>query len=100
MIIAAQANADKSGFNNMEFRMGEIEAMPFLENFINVIISNCVINLVPDKKKAFQEVFRVLKKGGHFSISDIVIVGELPSKIRKAAAMTVGCVAGALEKNY
>ena len=96
MIIAAQVNSDKKGFNNVEFRMGEIENMPILDNFCDVVISNCVINLVPDKRKAYAEIFRVLKSHGHFSISDVVTKGNLPKNVKKAAELYAGCVAGAL----
>src|SRR6201995_5204624 len=98
MIDKARANVDKLGYNNVEFRQGDIERMPVTANVANVIVSNCVLNLVPNKHGVFQEIYRVLKPGGHFSISDIVLVGELPSKIREAAEMYAGCVAGAIQK--
>lgn len=98
MIDKARLNCDKLGFNNVEFRKGDIENMPIGACSIDVIISNCVLNLVPDKQKAFSEMFRVLKPGGHFCISDIVIKGELPENLKSAAAMYTGCVSGALEK--
>lgn len=98
MIEKARINNDKLGFNNVEFRKGDIEKMPIAACTIDVIISNCVLNLVPDKKKAFSEMFRVLKPGGHFCVSDIVINGELPDNLKNAAAMYTGCVAGALKK--
>lgn len=98
MINKARINADKLGVNNVEFRLGEIENMPLTANRADVIVSNCVLNLVPDKKKAFTEILRVLKAGGHFSISDVVLKGELPDNIKKASEMYAGCVAGALQK--
>ena len=98
MIEKARANVDKLGFNNVEFRQGDIEKMPVTANTADVIVSNCVLNLVPNKHGVFQEIYRVLKPGGHFSISDIVLVGELPERIRQAAEMYAGCVAGAIQK--
>ncbi|HTA28533.1 MAG TPA: arsenite methyltransferase [Bacteroidia bacterium] len=98
MIAKARANADKLGLNDVEFRLGEIENLPVAGNLADVIVSNCVLNLVPDKHKAFEEILRVLKKGGHFSISDIVLMGDLPATIKKAGEMYAGCVAGALQK--
>lgn len=89
-------NADKKGFLNVEFRLGEIEHMPILDNYCDVVLSNCVLNLVPDKQVAYNEMFRILKPQGHFSISDVVINGKLPELVRKVAAFHVGCVAGAL----
>jgi len=99
MIEKARLNALKRGFDNVEFRQGDIEKMPVTANTADVIVSNCVLNLVPDKKAVFSEIFRVLKDGGHFSISDIVLVGELPQKLQQAAEMYAGCVAGASQKN-
>lgn len=98
MIEKARENAEKLGYNNVEFRNGDIEKIPMTSNVADVIVSNCVMNLVPDKPKAFAEVHRILKPGGHFSISDIVIVGELPDKIKSAAEMYAGCVASAIQK--
>lgn len=99
MVIRALQNNQKLGFRNVSFHLGEIENMsPIADNSIDVVISNCVMNLVPDKEKAFSEVHRVLKSGGHFSISDIVYMGTLPEGIREAAEMYAGCVAGASEK--
>lgn len=92
-------NSDKYNFRNVEFRYGDIEDLPILENFVDVVISNCVINLVPDKKKVFTEIKRVLKKGGHFSISDVLTTGDLPKSIRSASELHVGCVGGALRKD-
>jgi arsenite methyltransferase len=98
MIEKARANADKLNFHNVEFRQGDIEKMPVTANTADVIVSNCVLNLVPNKYNVFQEIHRVLKPGGHFSISDIVLKGELPAKIQQAAEMYAGCVAGAIQK--
>ena len=98
MIEKARANAETRGFNNVEFRLGDIEHMPVSADSANVVISNCVLNLVPNKSNVFQEIFRVLKPGGHFSISDIVLTGELPEKIKSAAEMYAGCVASAIPK--
>lgn len=99
MINKARKNADKIGFNNVEFRYGDIEDMPVGNNVADVIVSNCVLNLVPDKPKVFSEIFRTLKPGGHFSISDIVLVGDLPNALREDAEMYAGCVAGAIQKD-
>jgi arsenite methyltransferase len=98
MIDKARYNAEKLGFHNVEFRKGDIERMPVGANTADVIVSNCVLNLVPNKDGVFKEINRVLKSGGHFSISDIVLVGSLPTKIREAAEMYAGCVAGAIQK--
>lgn len=99
MIEKARENSDKLGYNNVEFRQGDIERMPVTANIADVIVSNCVLNLVPNKAAVFSEIFRVLKVGGHFSISDIVLVGQLPESIQTAAEMYAGCVAGAIQKN-
>jgi ubiquinone/menaquinone biosynthesis C-methylase UbiE len=98
MIEKARANAEKLNFTNVEFRQGDIENMPLAGNSADVVVSNCVLNLVPDKKQAFAETFRVLKKGGHFSVSDIVLVGDLPEGLQKSAEMYAGCVSGAIQK--
>lgn len=98
MIERAKANAQKSGFANVEFRLGDIENIPVSANIADVIVSNCVLNLVPDKDKVFKDIFRVLKVGGHFSISDVVLIGALPEGLRKDAEMYAGCVAGAIQK--
>ncbi len=95
MIDKARSNAAKLNFDNVEFRLGDIEAMPVDDKSVDVVVSNCVMNLVPDKAKAFAETFRILKPGGHFSISDIVLEGELPDSVRKSAEMYAGCVSGA-----
>ncbi len=97
MIEKARNNADKLGFNNVEFRQGDIENIPMTSNVADVVVSNCVMNLVPNKPKAFAEVQRILKPTGHFSISDIVLVGDLPEKIKNAAEMYAGCVASAIQ---
>lgn len=98
MIEKARANAALRGFNNVEFREGDIEKMPVAANMADVIVSNCVLNLVPNKDGVLKEVYRVLKPGGHFSISDIVLEGELPPAIQEAAEMYAGCVSGAIQK--
>ncbi|MCP9751594.1 arsenite methyltransferase [Ferruginibacter sp. HRS2-29] len=99
MIEKARNNAEKLGYNNVEFRKGDIDKMPVGKEMADVIVSNCVLNLVPDKDKVFKEIFRVLKPGGHFSISDVVLMGELPEALKKDAEMYAGCVAGAIQKN-
>jgi SAM-dependent methyltransferase len=98
MIEKARTNAEKRGFNNVEFRQGDIEKMPVTSNVADVIVSNCVLNLVPNKDGVFKEIYRVLKPGGHFSISDVVLVGELPKRLQSDAEMYAGCVAGAIQK--
>ncbi len=98
MIEKARANAEKLGYNNVEFRFGDIEQMPVSADVADVVVSNCVLNLVPNKFNVLQEVYRVLKPGGHFSISDIVLEGELPAKLKEATEMYAGCVAGAIQK--
>lgn len=99
MLAQARANALKGGYKNVEFRQGEIEKLPVEDNTIDVIISNCVINLVPDKERAFKEAFRVLKPGGRLMVSDIVLLKTLPESIRESIAAYVGCIAGALMKD-
>lgn len=98
MIRKARENAEKLGFNNVEFRFGDIEQLPVSDNMADVVVSNCVLNLVPDKPKVFSEMHRVLKPGGHFSISDIVLEGDLPKALKSDAEMYAGCVAGAIQK--
>lgn len=98
MIEKARTNAEKLGYNNVEFREGDIDAMPVSDNIADVIVSNCVLNLVPNKQKVIGEIFRVLKPGGHFSISDVVLVGDLPNALKEDAEMYAGCVAGAIQK--
>jgi ubiquinone/menaquinone biosynthesis C-methylase UbiE len=98
MISKANMNVQKLGYTNVEFVLGEIEHIPIPDNTADVVVSNCVMNLVPDKDAAFRETYRILKKGGHFSISDIVLQGEIPDGLRHDAAMYAGCVSGALQK--
>lgn len=98
MIEKARANAEKLKFNNVEFRQGDIEKMPVTANVADVIVSNCVLNLVPNKSQVFKEIMRVLKPGGHFSISDVVLVGDLPDKLKHVAEMYAGCISGAVQK--
>lgn len=97
MIEKARENADKLNFNNVEFRKGDIEDLPIRGNQIDVVISNCVLNLVPDKEKAFSETYRVLKPDGIFSVSDVVLKGELPDNLKNDAEMYAGCVSGAIQ---
>ena len=99
MIEKARANADKLGFNNVEFRLGDIEQMPVAGNTADVVVSNCVLNLVPNKPAVFKEIFRVLKPGAHFSISDIVLDGQLPEKWKAIAELYAGCVSGAIQQS-
>jgi arsenite methyltransferase len=99
MIGKARENAEKLAFNNVEFRQGDIENMPVSANTADVIVSNCVLNLVPNKDQVFKEIYRVLKPGGHFSISDIVLVGNLPEQLQSTAEMYAGCVSGAIQKD-
>ena len=98
MIEKAEANAQKLGFDNVKFVYGDLENIPLADETADVVVSNCVFNLVPDKVKAFQETHRILKPGGHFSISDIVLEGELPVSLQKEADMYAGCVSGAIQK--
>ena len=97
MIDKARENADKLNFNNVEFRKGDIESLPILGDNVDVVISNCVLNLVPDKEKAFSETYRVLKPGGSFSVSDVVLKGDLPENLKNDAEMYAGCVSGAIQ---
>jgi ubiquinone/menaquinone biosynthesis C-methylase UbiE len=99
MIQLARKNAEKLGYRNVEFREGDIESMPIVSNKADVVVSNCVLNLVPNKHKAFSEIYRVLKPGGHFSISDIVLDGELPERWKAIAELYAGCVSGAIQKD-
>lgn len=98
MIEKARANAEKLNFHNVEFRQGDIEHMPLTSDIADVIVSNCVLNLVPNKDGVFKEIYRTLKPGGHFSISDVVLAGNLPEALRSAAEMYAGCVSGAIQK--
>ena len=98
MIERARQNNEVRGFNNVEFRQGDIENMPVSANTADVIVSNCVLNLVPNKDGVIKDIYRVLKPGGHFSIADIVLEGQLPKQIQEAAEMYAGCVAGAIQK--
>jgi SAM-dependent methyltransferase len=99
MIRKARQNADDLGYNNVEFREGDIEDLPVSDATIDVIVSNCVLNLVPNKAGVFKEMFRVMKPGGHFSISDVVLQGELPEALQKEAELYAGCVSGAIQKS-
>lgn len=98
MIEKARLNTEKMGYNNIEFRYGDIEKLPVSADRIDVVVSNCVLNLAPDKKQVFKEIMRVLKPSGHFSVSDIVLEGKLPDNIRKAGEMYAGCISGAVQK--
>ena len=98
MIEKARANAEVRGFHNVEFRQGDTENMPVTANIADVVVSNCVLNLVPNKNNVIKDIFRVLKPGGHFSISDVVLVGALPEGLAKDAEMYAGCVSGAIQK--
>jgi arsenite methyltransferase len=96
MIEKARENARKGSYENVEFRLGEIENLPVADNHVDLVISNCVINLSPDKDRVFHEAFRVLKPGGKLMVSDMVLVSELPSSIKNSAAAYIGCLAGAI----
>ena len=98
MIDKARANAEKAAFQNVEFRQGDIEKMPVTANTADVVVSNCVLNLVPNKNEVFKDIFRVLKPGGHFSISDVILVGNLPEALKNDAEMYAGCISGAIQK--
>jgi SAM-dependent methyltransferase len=98
MLDKARENAARDNFHNVEFRLGEIENLPVADNMVDVVISNCVINLSTDKPRVFSEIFRVMKPGGRFFISDIVLTHELPDKIKKSTRGYVGCISGALLK--
>ena len=99
MIRLARENTQKIGFTNVEFRLGEMEHMPIEDNFIDVIISNCVINLSPDKDAVFREAYRVLKPGGRLCVSDIVLLGKLPKEVKESLDQWTGCIAGALNED-
>lgn len=98
MIDRARKNAKALGYTNVEFVYGDIEDMPLPDNLADVVVSNCVMNLVPDKHKAFAKTYRILKPGGHFSISDIVLIGELPDGLQQGAELYAGCVSGAIQQ--
>jgi SAM-dependent methyltransferase len=98
MLALARENQRKAGVDNVEFLRGEIEAIPLPDNSVDVIISNCVINLSADKDRVFAEALRVLRPGGRFAVSDVVVRGEVPAQIRKSVELWIGCVAGALEE--
>lgn len=98
MLEKARKNNEKLGYSNIEFVKGDIENIPLPDDSYDVVISNCVLNLVPDKEKAFAQIFRVLKSGGHFCISDVVLNGDLPENLKQAAEMYAGCVSGAIQK--
>ena len=99
MVRKAKANAEKLGYKNVEFYLGEIENTPLDDNSADIVVSNCVFNLAPDKSAAFRETFRILRPGGHLSISDIVTDGSLPKPLLKEAEVYAGCIAGALVEN-
>ncbi len=99
MVTKARENAEQLGYNNVEFRFGDIEAMPVSDNSADVVVSNCVLNLLPNKEDIFKEIYRVLNPAGHFSISDIVLLGELPEGLKNDAEMYAGCVSGAIQKD-
>lgn len=99
MIQKSRKNNQQLGFTNVEFRLGEIESLPVQTGTVNVVISNCVLNLVPDKTKAFQEIYRILKPGAHFCVSDIVLHGQLTDGQKKSAELYAGCIAGALQED-
>lgn len=99
MIELSKTNAAKLGYRNVEFRHGDIDSMPLFSNKADVVVSNCVLNLVPNKHKVFSEIFRILRPGGHFSISDIVVEGDIPAKWKEIAELYAGCVSGAIQKS-
>jgi len=98
MNAKARRNAEKLNYTNVTFKLGDIENLPLEDNIADVVVSNCVMNLVPDKEKAFSETYRIIKPGGHFSISDVVIMGELPDQMKEDAELYAGCVAGAIDQ--
>jgi ubiquinone/menaquinone biosynthesis C-methylase UbiE len=99
MVEKARANARKGNYTNIDFRQGELENMPVADNYIDVVISNCVINLVPEKRRVFKEAFRVLKPGGRLAVSDIVLLKELPDFVKTSTEAYIGCLAGAIMKD-
>jgi len=98
MLEKARGNADRGGYENVEFRLGEIENLPVADNTADIVISNCVINLSPDKERVFREAYRILKPGGRLMVSDIVLLEDLPGSVQKSVAAYIGCVAGASRK--
>ncbi|HOK58941.1 MAG TPA: arsenite methyltransferase [Methanothrix sp.] len=96
MVERAKENARKGGYRNVDFRQGELENLPVADNYVDVVISNCVINLVPDKRRAFREAFRVLKPGGRMIVSDVLLKGEIPESVRRSREAYIGCLAGAV----
>ena len=99
MIEKANKNKEKLGYTNIEFKLGDIEAMPIANDIADVVISNCVLNLIPDKKKAFSEIFRILKPDAHFCVSDVVVQEEMTEELKKSAELYAGCVSGAIEQD-
>ncbi|HSD58111.1 MAG TPA: arsenite methyltransferase [Methanotrichaceae archaeon] len=99
MVDKARANAKKGGYTNIDFRQGDLENMPVADDYVDVVISNCVINLVPNKNRAFKEAFRVLKPGGRLAVSDVVLIKELPDFVKKSTEAYIGCLAGAIMKD-
>ncbi|MCK9554438.1 arsenite methyltransferase [bacterium] len=99
MVAKAQGNAKKGNYSNVEFRLGEIEKLPIKDNSIDMIISNCVINLSPDKETVFKEAYRVLRSGGRLMVSDLALTGDLPDEIKNSVEAYVGCLAGAIKKD-
>ncbi len=99
MVAKANVNKAKLGFENIDFKLGDIENLPLENDMSDVVVSNCVLNLVPDKEKAFAEIYRILKPGAHFCVSDIVLEGEIPEGLKKSAELYAGCVSGALQKD-
>ena len=98
MIARAEENARRAGIDNVEFRLGEIESLPIEDESIDVVLSNCVINLAPDKGNVFREIYRVLRPGGRFSISDMVTFGQVPEAVRSDLTLWAGCIAGAVDQ--
>ncbi len=99
MIEKANLNKDKLGYANVEFKFGDIESMPLDNDYADVVVSNCVLNLVPDKRKAFSEIYRILKPGAHFCVSDVVVQGEMTAELKRSAELYAGCVSGALDRD-
>lgn len=99
MVDKARENANRLGFENIQFYLGEIDNNPLDSNIADVVVSNCVFNLIPNRAKAFKETYRIIKPGGHFSISDVIVMGEIPPALREQAELYAGCVSGAIEKS-